>query len=97
MQELLIAWSREEVQTRRDRTLARRLSASRPTPHAEPGQPAGDIDTERAQASLPGVIDLLDRLASRSTTGLAVPDDLDVFEQYYARRPDEEVFEVFDE
>ncbi|MFC9836444.1 hypothetical protein ACFVKB_21895 [Rhodococcus sp. NPDC127530] len=98
MQDLLIAWSRQEVETRRDRSLARRLSAQRPAldgDSASGAAPGGE--SEREDASVPGVIDLLEHLAQRSTSALEVPDDLDVFEQYYAHRPDEEVFGVFDE
>lgn len=98
VQDLLLAWSREEVETRRDRSLARRLSAQRPTLDGERTSGAApDGESVREDASLPGVIDLLEHLAQRSTSPVELPDDLDVFEQYYAQRPDEEVFGVFDE
>ena len=98
VQDLLLAWSREEVETRRDRSLARRLSAQRPTLDGERTSGAApDGEYVREDASLPGVIDLLEHLAQRSTSPVELPDDLDVFEQYYAQRPDEEVFGVFDE
>ncbi|MGW5152454.1 integrase [Rhodococcus koreensis] len=97
VQDLLLAWSRQEVETRRDRSLARRLSAQRPTLDPGPADAPPDGESEREDASVPGVIDLLEHLAQRSTSPLEVPDDLDVFEQYYAQRPDEEVFGVFDE
>jgi hypothetical protein len=46
-------------------------------------------------ASLPTVIDLV---ARRDHSRLPVTDDLDdVFERYYAERPEEAAFEVFDE
>ena len=96
VQDLLIAWSRDEVETRRDRSLARRLSAQRATLDAEPASGASDVGAEREDASLPGVIDMLERL-DRRTPPLEVADDLDVFERYYAEHPDEEVFAVFDE
>ncbi|MFD9668906.1 helix-turn-helix domain-containing protein [Rhodococcus sp. NPDC059968] len=98
VQDLLIAWSRQEVETRRDRSLARRLSAQRPSldgDSASGAAPGGE--SGREDASVPGVIDLLEHLAQRSASPLEVPDDLDVFEQYYAQRPDEEAFGVFDE
>lgn len=97
VQGLLFAWSRQEVETRRDRGLARRLSAQRPTLNPGSAGAAPAVGTGREDASLPGVIDLLEHLAQRSPSPLEVPDDLDVFEQYYAQRPDEEIFGVFDE
>ncbi|HEY5855131.1 MAG TPA: integrase [Aldersonia sp.] len=96
VQDLLLGWSRDDVAARRDRSLARRLSAARPT--AELGQtpPATEAGTDRDGASVPGVIDFLDRLEQKSAQ-LEVEDDLDVFERYYAEHPAEEVFGVFDE
>ncbi|MDM7829869.1 helix-turn-helix domain-containing protein [Cellulomonas edaphi] len=78
--ELLRAWQRGEVTTRRHQSLARRL-ASRPAPNNEGGD-------SRQVAALPGVIDLLERRAARSRPA----DDLDVFERY---EPVDE-FEVLD-
>lgn len=68
--ELLASWQRGEVTTRRHQSLARRLAA----------QPAheGGGDDSRQVASLPGVIDLLERRAARTQPA----DDLDVFERY---------------
>lgn len=67
--ELLAAWKRGEVTTRRQQSLARRLAA----------QPAQGADGDARQvAALPGVIDLLERRAARQHP----PDDLDVFERY---------------
>ena len=95
VRDLLLAWSRDDVATRRDRALARRLSAHRPHPETE-GQQSG-IDDERDTASVPGVAELLDELATSRTQRLEVVDDVDVFDRYYAEHPDEDVFEVFDE
>ena len=47
--------------------------------------------------SLPGVIDLLTARQARDVAASDHPDDLDVFERYYAEHPDIEVLEVFDE
>lgn len=66
--ELLAAWQRGEVTTRRHQSLARRLAA----------QPAHQDGDARQVAALPGVIDLLERRAARRTP----PDDLDEFERY---------------
>ncbi|SFK12526.1 helix-turn-helix domain-containing protein [Cellulomonas sp. KH9] len=67
--ELLAAWQRGEVTTRRHQSLARRLAA----------QPSHDVDGDARQiAALPGVINLLERRAARSQPA----DDLDVFERY---------------
>lgn len=67
--ELLAAWQRGEVTTRRHQSLARRLAA----------QPAQDRNGDARQvAAMPGVIDLLERRAARSQPA----DDLDVFERY---------------
>lgn len=76
--ELLASWQRGEVTNRRQQSLARRL-ASQPAHTSE-----GDA---RQVAALPGVIDLLERRATRQQP----PDDLDVFERY----ADLESFEVF--
>ncbi|WP_272269459.1 MULTISPECIES: hypothetical protein [unclassified Rhodococcus (in: high G+C Gram-positive bacteria)] len=95
VRDLLLAWSRDDVATRRDRALARRLSAHRPGANLE-GQPTG-FDDERESASVPGVAELLDGLAAGRSHRLEVVDDIDVFDRYYAEHPDEEIFEVFDE
>lgn len=95
VRDLLLAWSRDDVETRRDRALARRLSAHRPHPETD-GQQSG-VDDERDTASVPGVAELLDGLATGRYQRLEVVDDIDVFDRYYAEHPDEEIFEVFDE
>lgn len=91
--ELLAQWSRGEVETRRDRNLARRLSAQRAT--RDQAAPPETKDAAREVASLPGVVDLLARRERRAA--LEVVDDIDVFERYYAENPDIEVLEVFEE
>lgn len=96
VQDLLGRWGRDEVLSRRDKALARRLSSQRTTD--APGDQAyvASNDDDREAASLPAVIDLVARLPK--ATGLGdVVDDLDVFERYYAENPDEEAFEVFHE
>ncbi|MGO0577609.1 hypothetical protein [Ornithinimicrobium panacihumi] len=75
---------------RRERNLAIRL-ATQPSSHVFD---AGEV-TDRA--SVPGVIDLLTAREARKAAPTQHPDDLDVFERYYAEHPDSEVLEVFDE
>lgn len=91
--ELLAQWSRGEVETRRDRNLARRLSAQR-ADRDQAERPA-TADAQRDVASLPGVIDLLQHREQRAV--LEVHDDLDVFERYFAEHPDSVGLEVFEE
>lgn len=101
VQDLLVAWSRQEVSTRRDRSLAIKLATSR-AQDAElltdpPADSSADGEAAKRVASLPGVIDLL-AARERRAAGLQVVDDLDeVFSRYYAQHPDQEAFEVFDE
>lgn len=94
VRDLLLAWSRDDIETRRDRALARRLSAHRPG--ADPVGQQADLD-ERDTASVPGVAELLDSLGGARSSRLEVVDDVDVFDRYYAEHPDEDAFEVFDE
>ncbi|MDQ2758632.1 MAG: integrase, partial [Actinomycetota bacterium] len=102
VQDLLEQWTQGEVLTRRDRSLARRLSAQRAdanpdeTGPAEAGDTGDAGDTARDIASLPSVVDLLSRRQRNGRQGLDVVDDVDVFERYYAAHP-EGGFEVFDE
>jgi hypothetical protein len=93
VQTLLADWSKGQVTSRRDRALARRLSAQR----AQTEQvPADDRDEAREVASLPGVVDLLGHREPKTTAFDAV-DDLDVFEEYYTAHPGADGFEVFEE
>lgn len=97
VQDLLSAWSRQEVSTRRDRCLAAKLAATRAHDADRLPHGATSGDAARAVASLPGVIDLL---AARDQRGkpLQVVDDLDdVFARYYEQHPDAAGLEVFDE
>ena len=102
VQDLLEQWTQGEVLTRRDRSLARRLSAQRADANpdvagpAEVSDSADAGDTARDIASLPSVVDLLSRRLGKGRQGLDVVDDVDVFERYYAAHP-EGGFEVFDE
>jgi len=94
--DLLTEWSRGEVETRRDRSLARRLSAQRASVYlSEPTAKDEPDDTARTVASLPGVIDLLQRREQNAV--LEVHDDLDVFERYFVEHPDRDGLEVFEE
>ncbi|WP_345774305.1 helix-turn-helix domain-containing protein [Rhodococcus pyridinivorans] len=95
VRDLLLAWSRDDVATRRDRALARRLSAHRPNADLE-GQQRG-LDEEREAVSVPGVAELLDGLDGARSSRWEVVDDVDVFDRYYAEHPNEDAFEVFDE
>ncbi|MFV0460705.1 MAG: hypothetical protein ACK5MT_18255 [Actinomycetales bacterium] len=99
--DLLTTWSRDEVISRRDQNLARRLAAQRAAdlPHPDAPTDADSADPSRQAsgrelASTPGVVDLLARLERR--TAEPVGDDLDVFARYYAEHP-AGGFEVFDE
>jgi len=94
VRELLTQWGRDVVTDRRDRNLARRLSALRAQAAASPKQEES-VETQRDRASTVGVIDLLEERDKRAG-GYEVADDLDVFERYYAQHP-EGGFEVFDE
>lgn len=101
VRDLLGQWSLGEVETRRDRALARRLSAQRAALKSSTVQgteeaDGGEQDVARDVASLPGVIDLLEERGKRDR-GLEVVDDVDVFERYYAEHPDADGFEVFEE
>jgi len=87
--DLLVRWTREEVLGRRERNLALRLATQPSTFDESPSA----VD----RASIPGVIELVGRRSDRPRTTFDHPDDLDVFERYYARHPDEDVLEVFDE
>lgn len=94
VQDLLGAWSRQEVTARRDKSLALKLASTR----AQPGTATeGSAPDQAAQvASLPGVIDLLAERSKRQP--LEVVDDLDdVFARYYEQHPDAQGLEVFDE
>lgn len=93
VRELLAQWSRGEVEIRRDRNLARRLSAQRAT--RDQVERPENKDAARDVASLPGVVDLLERRDRRAA--LEVVDDIDVFERYYADNADIERLEVFEE
>lgn len=104
VQDLLADWSKGQVESRRDRSLARRISAQRAADNNNADNSAADsrtgTDTDpqeqaRQVASLPGVVDLLTR---RQEKAAAVVDDLDdVFEEWLALHPDAEGLEVFDE
>jgi putative transposase len=93
--DLLGRWGRDEVLSRRDKALARRLSSHRvlDSPLAKDKLPSYDGD---ADTSLPAVIDLVARMTKASGLGDVI-DDLDVFERYYEENPGEEAFEVFRE
>jgi putative transposase len=90
VRDLLAEWSRGEVESRRDRNVARRLSAQRATVDV------GEAESEQqGAASVPGVIDLLQhRNAKRAQ--VEVVDDIDVFTQYYAENPEADGLEVFE-
>lgn len=91
--DLLVQWSRGEVETRRDRNLARRLSAQRAS--GDQAEDPAAADAAQEVASLPGVIDLLERREQRAA--LEVVDDIDVFERYFVEHPDTAGLEVFEE
>lgn len=94
--DLLGSWGRDEVLSRRDKALARRLSSQRLVDVA--GKAAEPLSPEegREEAALPAVIDLVARMPKATALGDVV-DDLDVFDRYYDEHPDEDAFEVFHE
>ncbi len=91
MDELLSRWAGPEVTSRRERNLAIRIAAQRA--QQEPAGADEQLEAHEA-ASVPGVLDFFTR--RRRVPREVVPDDLDVFERYYAEHPDG-VLEVFDE
>lgn len=88
---LLASWSQETVESRRDKALARRLSAARPGPD----QPVDEATMRSEAASIPGVLDFT---AAHERKHRQEPvDDLDdVFEEFFSEDPDRQV-EVFNE
>jgi putative transposase len=92
--QLLEQWSRGEVLSRRDRALARRVSAER----AHEQTAAASISEQRDAAAAAGsVVDLLARReAHAGQPALEVVDDLDVFAQYYHQFPDGDGLQVLD-
>ncbi|WP_459548545.1 helix-turn-helix domain-containing protein [Nocardia sp. X0981] len=94
VRELLEQWSRGQVETRRDRSLARRLSAQRATYVTAP-EDTGGSQERRERASAPGVADLLAERDARAAQ-VEAADDLDVFAQYYIEHPDSDGLEVLD-
>lgn len=93
VQDLLDAWSHDAVTTRREKSLARRLSATR----AHDAATSRDGHVPREAASVPGVIDLLAARDRKNRKPELVDDLDDVFAQFYAEHPDQGAFEVFDE
>ena len=91
IQDLLARWQAKEVTTRRERNLAIRIAAQQ-AQHIT-GEEGTSWDGHGA-SSVPGVIDFLDHRRRRTT--VALTDDLDVFERYYAEHP-EGGLEVIDE
>lgn len=84
--DLLSSWSQQTVESRRDKALARRLSAAR----AEADQSTNDAEQRNYAASIPGVLDFT---AAHERKQLDEPvDDLDdVFEKFFAENPDRPV------
>lgn len=91
VQTLLQQWTRDEVQTRRDKMLAKRLASARTCEGSAPA------DSSSADAvSLPGVIDLLAH-RERRDPGWSAESDLDVFEHFDGNELAQGGYEVFDE
>ncbi|GAA3684778.1 winged helix-turn helix protein [Yimella lutea] len=86
--DLLLAWSQDEVSTRREKSLALRLSSSRPT------NPPPAAQT--TNASVPAIIDLLSAREQRQRQPSLVDDLDEVFERYCSEGDDGRL-EVFDE
>lgn len=85
IEDLLARWQAKEVTTRRERNLAIRLAAQQASHLADNQAPDTNI-TDPDSASLPGVIDFFQHRTRRAKEPL--PDDLDVFERYYAEHPE---------
>ena len=96
VQDLLGRWGRDEVLSRRDKGLARRLAGQRIADSPLYGENRSGGDDAREDASIPAVVDFMARRPNASALGDVV-DDLDVFERYYEDNPAEEAFEVFRE
>lgn len=94
--DLLGSWGRDEVLSRRDKALARRLSSQRLIDLADKTAEPLSPEEDRDEASLPAVVDLVARMPKPTALGDVV-DDLDVFDRYYDEHPDEDAFEVFHE
>ncbi|WP_298992970.1 hypothetical protein [uncultured Pseudokineococcus sp.] len=101
--DLLTRWAKGAVTDRREQNLARRVATrttADPAPTTTTTAAAAAATSTSAGApdgrSAPDVIDLLAHLERRRGQPDVV-DDTDVFERYYADRPDEEAFEVLDE
>jgi len=94
--DLLGSWGRDEVLSRRDKALARRLSSQRLIDLAGKTAESLSPEEDRDEASLPAVIDLVSRMPKATGLGEVI-DDLDVFDRYYDEHPDEDAFEVFHE
>lgn len=92
--QLLEQWSRGEVTSRRDRALARRVSAER----AHQQTAAASISEQRDAAAAAGpVVDLIARREARTgQPTLLVVDDVDVFAQYYDQFPDSDGLQALD-
>ncbi|KUG57523.1 integrase [Nesterenkonia jeotgali] len=88
IQQLLLDWRREEVTARRDKSLARRLSAARESTGSAVG-------VERDRAPTSGVLDL-NAARHRKRQNEPISDLDDVFGAFYSTYP-EGALEVFDE
>lgn len=88
--ELLTSWSRDEVVSRREKSVARRLAAQAELTATElEARPAPQVE------DLPSVIDLEQEREKRQ---LSARDDVaDLFAQYYETHPDAHGLEVLDE
>lgn len=97
VRELLEQWSLGQVETRRDRNLARRLSSQRATQDTGPGGTTdhGGAEERRERASVPGVAEMLAERDLRAAQ-VEANDDLDVFAKYYDEHPDSDGLEVLD-
>ncbi|MGB3187651.1 MAG: hypothetical protein WBG36_12770 [Ornithinimicrobium sp.] len=94
VRDLLQAWSHQEVSSRRVRIWPKH-AATRNTSEASTSSDSGPCAAAQV-ASLPGVIDLLTERSKRQP--LIISDDIDdVFTEYYAKHPNAECLEVFDE
>lgn len=95
VRDLLQQWSKDEIEARRKRSTARRISAQRVGSPSTPGYEEVSEPDARLAASYPGVIDLLGRREAKdpeknagSLPGEEDGEGLDVFEKYYRDHPE---------
>jgi hypothetical protein len=97
VKELVNAWKDDELLTRRESFLARRLSAQQSLDADRWFPPAITAAEHPAPADDADVVDLdTRRRAHRASEGLDLVEDIDVFEQYYNDYPEGSGLEILE-